>query len=52
MLVWQPDSLPQSLYSRITTKYGELWGIEGPAYAHRTEISHAVQSRQGAILVA
>ena len=47
----QADLLAKSLHSRIATKQGELRGVEGPAYAHGTELSHAVQSLQGAILV-
>lgn len=47
----QADPLAKGLHSRITTKQGELRGVEGSADAHGTELSHAVESLQGAVFI-
>ena len=39
----QANLLAKNLHAGVTTELSKLRGIESPAYAHGTELSHAVQ---------
>src|SRR5260370_29747784 len=52
MLLRQADLLAKSLHSRVATEEGKLRGDEVATYPRGAEFGHAIEGRQGAILVA